>query len=527
MRWLPIGAALLFAASYLKAETLPAKTPSANSIGLPDDSPANVLSALRPTIIVDPRNDFAQQQTPDALVSTPVRAARPPSVADEGALVPSQVDVPRDIHYRGDSKGLLTVIAASYGLLIFFDDDFPNLHVRFDLDNVKFATTMRLASAVTKSFTMALGDTALYAVADSPENHRLYDRIQLRSLNIAGVDSGPELNDLITSLRALFDLKSVSHNATSRTITLRGTKTALKGATQFLGQMTGERPEVMLDLQVLQLSRTYARQIGLHVPNSFNLYSLGTALSGLNSGDSVATILAQLESEDSSILSNPLATFGGGISFFGLSLDQLSAGLSVNESFVRALDHVQLRASQGKDAIFKMGSRYPIVTSSYSSITGSLSASTLQSLGLSSSQISALTSASGSTIPSVSYEDIGLVLKAKPLVHGNSDVSLDLEIQFRNLGTTTVNGNPIILNREYKGGTLLKEGATAVIAGMITETEEKSLNGLPAFSSVAGLGALTSQRSKQEEDDELLILITPYVVDGPKHTAAPEIWMRN
>jgi general secretion pathway protein D len=477
MRWLRAGFALLLATGCLGAETLP--------------------------------------------------AAGPQLVASKDALGGKSLDGPRDIHYRGDSRGLLTAIAASYGLSVLFDDNFPNRHVRFDLDNANFATAMRLASAVTKSFSVALGDTVLLAVADNPENHRIYDRVEVRSFFIPGADSGQELNDLIASLKTLFDLKFVSLDVASRTITLRGTKEALKAATRFLGQMTGESPEVMLDLQVFQLSRTYARQIGLHVPDSFNLYSLGAALSGLNSGESEATILTTLESEDSSILSNPLTTFGGGISFFGLSLDQLSADLSVNDSSVRSLDHVQLRASQQKDATFKMGLRYPIQTSNYSSITTSVSASTLQSLGLSSSQISALTSGSSSTIPSVSYEDIGLVLKAKTWVHGNSDVSLDLEIQFRNLGTTTVNGNPIILNREYKGGTLLKEGGTAVVAGMITKSEEKSLSGLPAFSTVAGLGALTSQRSKQEEDDELLILITPYVVDGPKRTAAPEIWMRN
>jgi len=453
--------------------------------------------------------------------------AGPQLAASKGALISRPLAAPRDIHYRGDSKGLLTAIAASYGLSVLFDDNFPSRHVRFDLDNANFATAMRLASAVTKSFSVALGDTVLFAVVDNFENHRIYDRMGMRSFFIPGGDSGQELNDLITSLKTFFDLKFVSLDAASRTITLRGTEAALNAATQFLRQMTGEKPEVMLDLQVFQLSRTYARQIGLHVPDSFNLYSLGAALSGVNSGESEATILSTLESEDSSILSEPLTTFGGGISFFGLSLDQLSADLSVNDSSVRSLDHVQLRASQQKDATFKMGLRYPIQTSSYSSITGSVSTSSLQSLGLSSSQISTLTSAASSTIPSVSYEDIGLALKAKALVHGNSDVSLELEIQFRTLGTTTVNGNPIILNREYKGGTLLKEGETAVMAGMISKSDEKSLSGLPAFSTVADLGALTSQRSKQEEDDELLILITPYVVDSPKRTAAQEIWMRN
>jgi len=477
MRWVLAGVALLFAAGCLGAETPP--------------------------------------------------AAGPQLAASKDALVGKPLDGLRDIHYRGDSRGLLTAIAACYGLSVLFDDNFPNRHVRFDLDNANFATAMRLASAVTKSFNVALGDTVLLAVVDNPENHRIYDRMGMRSFFIPGADSGQELNEITISLKTLFDFKFVSLDAASRTITLRGTEAALKAATQFLGQMTGEKPEVMLDLQVFQLSRTYARQIGLHVPDSFNLYSLGAALSGVNSGESAATILTKLESEDSSILSNPLTTFGGGISFFGLSLDQLSAELSVNESSVRSLDHVQLRTSQQNNANFKMGLRYPIQTSSYSSLTSSVSTSTLQSLGLSSSQISTLTSAASSTIPSVSYEDIGLVLKAKTLVHGASDVSLDLEIQFRTLGATTVNGNPIILNREYKGGTLLKEGETAVVAGMITKSDEKSLSGLPAFSTVAGLGALTSQRSKQEEDDELLILITPYVVDNPKRTAAQEIWMRD
>ena len=65
------------------------------------------------------------------------------------------------------------------------------------------------------------------------------------------------------------------------------------------------------------------------------------------------------------------------------------------------------------------------------------------------------------------------------------------------------------------------------MAGMISKSDEKSLSGLPVVSAVAGLGALTSQRSTQEEDDEMLILITPYVVDNPKRAAAQEIWMRN
>jgi general secretion pathway protein D len=186
----------------------------------------------------------------------------------------------------------------------------------------------------------------------------------------------------------------------------------------------------------------------------------------------------------------------------------------MNESSVQSLDHVHLRASQEKEATFKLGSRYPILNASFAPVFNNPAIS--QAIGNQS-----FTSA----FPSVNYEDIGLTLKAKPLVHNNSDVALELEVQFRTLGSTSANGIPVILNREYKGGILLKEGEPAVVAGMITVSDQRSLSGLPAFSKIPGLGALTSQQSKQEEDDELLILITPYVVRGSERTEAPEIWL--
>jgi len=221
-----------------------------------------------------------------------------------------------------------------------------------------------------------------------------------------------------------------------------------------------------------------------------------------------------LQSQESSLFSQPVATFGGGLTFFGLSLDQLSATFSMNSSSVRELDHVTLRASHTKEATFKMGSRYPILNASFSPIANSPAIAS--ALGNQSFQ---------APFPSVNYEDIGLTIKAKPQIHNNSDVGVELEVQFRTLGNTTTNGIPDILNREYKGGILLKEGEPAVVAGMVTESDQRSLNGLPLFSKVAGLSVLTSQTMKQESDDELLMLITPYVIRSAERAESPEIWM--
>ena len=500
-----------------------------------DGRQIEALAEFRTALNLDPQNEFAQQRINDALGSAPVLTASPPQmVASADALTAKPADDRHDIHYRGDSRGLLTAVAASYGLTVVFDDNFPSRRVRFDIDGADFGAALRQASSVTKSFSVALEDGVLFTCAETPENHRLYDRMGLRSFYISG-GNPQDLNELMNTLRTLFEFRFASLNAASSTITLRGPQAALEAATQFLGQLNAVRPEVMLDLKVFQVSHTYMRNIGLHVPNQFHLFNIPVsalaALGGQNiqnlinqliasgginqaGNQTIAALLAQLQGQQNSIFSQPLATFGGGLTLMGLSFDQLAGVLSMNESSVRSLDHVHLRASEAKDATFKLGSRYPILNASFAPIFNNPAIS--QAIGNQS-----FTAA----FPSVNYEDIGLTLKAKPLVHANSDVALELEIQFRSLGATSANGIPVISNREYKGGILLKEGEPAVVAGMITASDQKSLSGLPAFSRIPGLGLLTSQNTKQEEDDELLILITPYVVRGPEHTEAQEIWM--
>jgi Flp pilus assembly secretin CpaC len=495
------------------------------------------LAEFRTALNLDPQNEFAEQRINDALGPVPVHTAGPPQVvASADSLTPKPMDGHHDIHYRGDSRGLLTAVAAGFGLTVLFDDNFPTRHVRFDIENADFATAMQAASAATKGFSVALEDTVLFACADTPDNHKLYDRMGMRSFYLSGSTSTQEMTEVTNTLRTLFEFKFVTVSTASSTIEVRGPQAALQAATQFLGQLDSPRPEVMLDLKVFQVSHTYARSIGLHVPDTFNLFNIPVAalaaLGGQNiqqlinqlvssgginqaGNQTISALLAQLQGQQNSIFSQPLATFGGGLTFMGLSLDHLAAVLSMNESSVQELNHVQLRASQEKDATFKLGERYPILNASFAPIYNN----------------SAIASVVGNQsytapFPSVNYEDIGLTLKAKPLVHHNSDIALELELQFRSLGSINTNGIPDILNREYKGGILIKDGEPAVVAGMITKSDQKSLSGLPLFSSIPALGTLTSQTTKQEENDELLILITPHVVRSPERTEAPEIWMK-
>jgi general secretion pathway protein D len=497
---------------------------------------AEALAEFRTALALDPQNEFAQQRVRDALGPDPVPRLGPAQVVESADQITAKpIDAPHDFHYRGDSRGLFTAVASSYGLTVLFDDSFPSRTVRFDLAGADFATAIQAASSITKTFVVPLEDTVLFVAPDTQENHRMYDRMGMRSYYFPGVDPAKELNELMNSLRTLFEFRFVALSAAANTITIRGPIGMLEAATKFLAQLDVPRPELLLDVQVFEVDYTYTKNIGLHVPDQFKLYNIPAAalaaLGGQNLQDlinqliasgginqagnsSIAALIAQLQSQQNSIFSQPLATFGGGLTFFGLSLDQLAAVLSLNESSVRSLQHVTLRASQEKEATFKLGSRYPVLNASFSPISNSAAiAGVLQNQTYT------------APFPSVNYEDLGLTLKAKPLIHNNFDVDLTLSLQFRALGGTNVNGVPIITNREFTGGILLKNGEPAVIAGMVNTVDQRSLNGLPLFSRIPGFGALTSQRSTQKTDDELLILVTPHVVGEPQQSEAQEIWL--
>ena len=242
----------------------------------------------------------------------------------------------------------------------------------------------------------------------------------------------------------MLELKFVAAGQNADTVEVRGPAPLVEVCAKLLDQLGNQRPQVMLDVQVLQIDHQLTRNIGVHVPNTFNLYNIPAAAllaaaggqniqqlinqlissGGINQAGSTALsgLLSQLGGQASSIFSQPLATFGGGLTFSGLSLDQLTLALSVNESWVRNLSSVALRAGQGDEAKLHLGEKYPIQNASYAPIYNS-------------PQISAVLGNQSYVppFPSVSYEDLGLNMKAKPTMQGNGSVSLHLELQVRSL----------------------------------------------------------------------------------------------
>jgi type II secretory pathway component GspD/PulD (secretin) len=191
----------------------------------------------------------------------------------------------------------------------------------------------------------------------------------------------------------------------------------------------------------------------------------------------------------------------------------LSAAFSDNQSSVTALQHVVLHASQSDPATLRVGERYPILNASFAPIFNSPALSRVISNG-----------SFQAPFPSFSYEDLGLTVKAKPVIHGASSVTLDMEMQLRSLLGQSFNGVPVISQREYKGMITLRNGEPGVVVGAVSDTDQTSLSGIPGLAQLPGVNKVTGSNNKQLEEDELLMVITPQVLSSPVSGGA-EVWL--
>src|SRR5208282_4107378 len=156
-----------------------------------------------------------------------------------------------------------------------------------------------------------------------------------------------------------------------------------------------------------------------------------------------STILGALlaTGSSSSLLGQPFATFGGGLTLSGLTFAATNLHLNGSDSLAHTVDEVLLRSEHGSAATMKVGERYPIVTTEYSATNSTTNL--LTSLGV---NVPSSITASSIPTPQFSYEDLGLVLKATPQVHGKL-VSLDYEFTLRSLGASQATGPPVLNNR--------------------------------------------------------------------------------
>ncbi len=120
---------------------------------------------------------------------------------------------------------------------------------------------------------------------------------------------------------------------------------------------------------------------------------------------------------------------------------------------------------------------------------------------------------------SYEYKDVGLILTVTPHIRSGNLVALEIEQRIEELQTTTNNATPITSKREVKTSVLVANGQTVIIGGLIKEAEKELKNRVPFFSYIPLIGNLFKSTEKQREKVDLMIFLTPYIIETPEHAS--------
>jgi general secretion pathway protein D len=499
-------------------------------------------SDLERALALDPRNIEATEHL-DELGDDALRAQEKPlyqaaasELEDAVALEPAAGV--HSFHLRTDRRNVIEQVFKAYGITAMLDDSVSTEQTRLDVDDARFDEVARLLGLVTRTFYVPLDAHRALVANDTRELRERFTREEMETIHLPGLSTGEnenELTDVSNLAKNVFNVQHVAPDAGESTLTLRAPPATLAAFNSTIRVLLDGRNQVLLDIKMIQVAHNATRNTGAQLPQTvtgFNVYAEEQSLLNQNAslvqqiissglaapGDTLAILGILLASGQisSSLFQNGLALFGGGLTASGVELGGVTFNLNLNTSDSRELDDIQLRLGDDEAGTIKEGEKYPIQTSSYSSlapnlpnIPGLTGAGNSSGLG---SLLGSLTSAVPN-IPMVQYQDLGLTLKATPKVMRNDTVAITLDMKLDSLAGSSINGNPILNSQSYSGVATLKEGEATVLAANLNKSQSRAISGTPGLSEIPGLNNITD-KNVQSNYATLIIVITPHVVRG-------------
>ncbi|QOY85167.1 type II secretion system protein GspD [Paludibaculum fermentans] len=413
------------------------------------------------------------------------RQIRPlPTLAGGSAL--------KSFNLRGDAKRLFEEVFKAYGLSVVFDGDYQaGAPVLFRAENIDWKEAIRDLENVTSSFVVPVSSKVALIAKDTTQKRAEVEPVISVVIPFPEPLSPQEVQEAARAVQSTFDMTKMGIDNGRRLVLFRDRVSRLRPAMQLFQELMLHRGQIVTEVELISVNQDSSLSYGMTLPGSFPFTYVGD-LSPLNYKPVYAST------------SSPYATFGGGRTRFAMGLVGASLFASMSRGQTNSLMKAELLGLDGQAAQLHVGDRYPIITSMYS---GAATGSTTGGYG---------------TAPSINFEDLGIVLKITPHLHGTESVTLEIEAEFKALAGSAVNDIPVISERKFATKTRVKYSETAVIAGLVRETLTQSWSGIP----VLAIASPFRSNDKSMERTQLLLTVHPKLVNlPPSEFPSPQVWV--
>lgn len=367
-------------------------------------------------------------------------------------------DEPITLNFREtDLKVAFEFIAKSFGINVVFDDAVKDVQVTLFAQDVTFEQAVNLLLMTTKTFYKEIGVNTVLVAPETREKREQYEDMIIRNFALRSIAA----KEMASILKGVLGLKTILTNESLNTVIVRADRETLSLAEQIVAINDRKPAELILDVEILEVNRTKAEQIGLDI------------------GSQITVTYGETDSSISKALSQGLIKLPPTIlRFYKQDVD------------AKTLANPKIRVINAKPAKIHIGDRVP------------LRSSTIQD-------------ATGQTRTTFEYKDIGIKLTVEPAIHLDNSVTVKLGLEVSTLGQNLgTQDEPAysIGTRNADTIMLLRDGETAILGGLIRDEDRNAKIKVPGLGDVPAIGSLFTTHDDQRTRTDVLLTITPRIV---------------
>ncbi len=390
-------------------------------------------------------------------------------------------------------KDVFAILTKLSGVNFIFDDAIKDTPVSIYLENASFQQTLDLLCTMNKLSTKNLNETSVLLFQNSTDKSKQYDEMVLRTFHLNYMDAKKAIN----LIRTMIQVRKVYVNEDSNSIVVRDTEDVVDVVEKILDANDMPEAEVVLDVEVMEVSDKNAENIGLLLSNyntQVGLFS-GTNLmaTSLTSASTVIPSGSTVSTTSTVGPSNLVQAFSSkGVGGF-ITVPNASFNFGKTLANGEVLSNPKIRVKNKEKAKFNVGTRVPITTTT---LNGTVSQVNVQ------------------------YVDVGVKVNAEPTIQLNNEILIKLNLEVSSIltkekvgsdGLTTV---VTIGTRNLETVLSLKDNETSVIGGLIQRTNSNDKAKIYLLSDIPLIGPLFTNSNTSKDKTELMLAITPRLVRG-------------
>ena len=381
-------------------------------------------------------------------------------------------------------KTVFEVLARNSGINFVFDKDVRTEgRVTIFVRNSSVDEIIKLVLMTNQLERKLLNENSLLIYPNTPAKVKEYQELVTRSFYLANAD----VKQAQAMIRTLVKTRDIFADEKLNLLVIKDTPDAVRLAERLLESLDMAEPEVMLDVEVLEIARGKSKELGLRFPDQIGY--------GLLQPSTSSTIVNSGVTQTSTTLGGTLAAglvdlrHRAGLTSF-VANPAVTLNLRNEAGEGNLLANPRIRVKNREKAKIHIGDKLPVFTTTSTANVGVAAA--------------------------VSYLDVGLKLEVEPTISLDDEVSIKVGLEVSSIAREIAGPAGSLA---YQIGTRsvatvlrLRNGETQVLAGLISDEERSSANRLPGLGDIPGVGRLFSSQRDNASKTEIVLLITPRIV---------------